>query len=313
MAKTPKSEPTGKSAAADAKPNEHAGLKVQDDRIADLERRIADLIEHRAAVSAVAADPAPLDEQLLEQQNERLVELQRVVESLGERLAAAQQVNARDEQFNAALRRVEAAAAAVQHGVAPAVAVTSVAVPPKENCDCGGCECVDCATCCVFEIWISHIRVDQMQNPLIDLIPPSADSNVLPTGIMEIRGFASIDSVNKIGVCIPSTDPTSYVPLHKQITDPTGPWVSVSHCVGSVMVKKGVPMIVTIDAIFAEIEDATERMQPMNRDEWGSNTGTVTLDCCYSNYSPIDIPVSLTNWGQAGGAVTGRFIVVKRC
>jgi hypothetical protein len=271
------------------------------------------------AVSAVPlADPQQIEAQLIARQNEQIAELKALIGSLGGQLTVVQAVNARDAEFKAAVRSVEAAAAAVQSSLMPASASPNgacgtLAGPASERkCECEPCECVSCA-CCTFEIWMSHVRVDQMQNPLIDVFPPSADSNVLPTGMMEVWMFASIDSVNNIGVCIPDPSPTSYIPLHKQITDPTGPWVQVNRCVGTALVKKGVPLNVTVSLTGVEREDAAERVQPMNRDEWGSNTGSVTLDCCYSNYSPFDIPVALTSWGQAGGAITGRFIVVKRC
>jgi hypothetical protein len=268
-------------------------------------------VEPVPALSSV--NPAPVDAQVISQQNEQIAELKVLIGNLGERLTAVQAVNARDAEFKAAVRSVETAAAAVQQGfTSSGIESTLPRTEPGYGCGCEPCECVSSA-CCTFEIWMSHVRVDQMQNPLIDLIPPSTDSNVLPTGMMEVWMFASIDRVNNIGVCIPDPSPTSYLPLHKQITDPTGPWVQVNRCVGTVTVKKGVPLPVTVELTAVEREDAGERAQPINRDEWGREIGIVTLDCCYSNYSPFDIPVSLTSWGQAGGAITARFIVVKRC
>ena len=160
---------------------------------------------------------------------------------------------------------------------------------------------------------MSHVRVDQMQNPLIDIIPPSADSNLLPTGLMEIWMFASLDPIHNIGVCIPDPSPLSFLPLHKQMTDPYGPWVAVNRCVGTVAVKKGQPLTVPLSLTAVERETAEERVQPINRDEWGSASENVTFDCCYSNYSPIQVSVALSNWGQGGGAITGKFIVVRRC
>ena len=314
MAKTSKSQPLNR-AADSALSVEQEHLDSNENRIAELEQRIAEMSEHLASSSVAKSTSSPVDEQLIEQQNERILELQRLISDLSDRLTAVQAVNARDEQFKAAVRSVETAAAAVQRGLAPSSFAAESTLPgtePGRDCGCEPCECVSCA-CCTFEIWMSHVRVDQMQNPAIDLIPLSADSNVLPTGMMEVWMFASIDAVNNNGVCIPDPSPTSYVPLHKQITDPTGPWVQVNRCVGTTTVKKGVPLTVTVSLTAVERETAAERVQPINRDEWGSNTGIVTLDCCYSNYSPFDIPVSLTNWGQAGGAITARFIVVKRC
>lgn len=155
---------------------------------------------------------------------------------------------------------------------------------------------------------MSHVRADQMQLP----IEPT-DSNILPTSVMEIWMFASIDPVHNVGVCIPDPSPLSYLPLHKQLTDPFGPWVQVNRYVGTAMVKKGIPQQCVISATGVEREDALERLIPGNRDEWGSGTAEVTLDCCYANYSPIDVSIPLTSWGQGGGQITARFIVIKRC
>jgi len=279
--------------------------------MADLDRRIADLSERLDVVSiAPGVSVAPVDVQLVEQQNARIAELQRLVSNLGERLTAVQAVSARDEQFKAAVRSVESAAAAVQRSFEPAAALPGT-VPGRE-CDCGPCECINCA-CCTFEVWMSHVRVDQMQNPVIDVLPTPSDSNVVPWGVMEVWMFATIDPLHAIGVCIPAADPLSNLQLHKQLTDPYGPWVSVNRCVGTVMVKKGVPLTVPLELTVVERENASERLQPGNRDEWGSATAYLTLDCCYSNYSPIQISVGLTSWGQAGGAVSGLFVVKRSC
>ncbi len=250
------------------------------------------------------ANPPPVDTQLIRQQNEQIAELKALIGNLGERLTAVQAVNARDAEFKSAVRSVETAAAAVSAASRPQAAAIDSPLP-GHDCGCEPCKCLS-LSCCTFEIWMSHVRADQMQTE-------PGDTNLVPTAVLEVWMFASIDPVNNIGVCIPDPSPLSYLPLHKQITDPTGPWVQVNRCVGTATVKKGVPLTVTVALTGVERETALERVIPANRDEWGSNTGTVTLDCCYSNYSPFDVPVSLTSWGQAGGAITARFIVVKRC
>ncbi len=317
MAKTPKSEPTSKAAdiTTDLSVDE-MHLDPNENRIADLEQRVAEMSERLAFASVAASAPSPVEAQLIEQQNQRILELQRLIGDLGERLTAVQAVNARDEQFKAAVRRVETAATAVQRGlVPPGVATgseyTQLHGPePRRDCGCGPCECVNCE-CCTFEVWMSDVRVDQMQD--IGLPPEPADSNLIPTAVMEVWMFASIDPVHNTGVCIPDPSPLSYLPLHKQITDPFGPWVSVNRLVGTATVKKGVPLTVPLTLVGVERENALERLIPGNRDEWGSAAERVTLDCCFSNYSPILISVPLTSWGQAGGAITGRFIVIRRC
>jgi uncharacterized coiled-coil protein SlyX len=295
-----KLESTGSGAFSEGSP-----AQTLDPRIEELERRIAEL-NGRVAESTAAS----FDGVLLQQQSDQIAQLQRLVANLAERVTAGQAATARDEQFRAAALSVEAAAAAVQQSaVHPAVEVGQV--PREGDCGCGPCQCVSCA-CCSFEVWMTHVRVDQMQN-LLDFIPLSADSNALPYGMMEVWMFASIDPMHNIGRCIPDPSPTSYLPLHKQITDPYGPWVSVNCCVGTVTVRKGVPLTVPLSLTVVEREDAAERAQPMNRDEWGSATQDITLDCCCASYPPIRISVSLTSWGQAGGAVTGQFLIRKTC
>ena len=253
----------------------------------------------------------PVDTQLITRQNEQIAELKALIGSLGDRLTAVQATNTRDLQFKAAVQSVEAAAAAVQRGLSPASSLTdsasNAATGPIHDGSCGPCECVD-RTCCTFEIWMSHVRADQMQTP-IDI----ADSNTIPTSVMEIWMFASIDPIYNIGACIPDPSPLSYLPLHKQITEPFGPWTNVNRLVGIAQVKRGSPKKIELSLTGVERENALERIKPINRDEWGVTTEVLTLDCCYSDYSPILISVPLSSWGQAGGVITGRFIVVKRC
>jgi hypothetical protein len=322
MAKTTKpqsarqSESTSKAAEPLVKPSvEQTNPETLEGRIADLDKRIAEI---NARVPEASATTAPIDSQLVEQQNERISELQRLVADLGQRLAAAQTTTARDEQFNAAVRSVQHAADAVQRGLTPsssAIARDYAPLPPtepKHDCGCEPCACISC-DCCTFEVWMSHVRVDQMQNPLIDILPTPADSNIVPWGALEIWMFATIDPLRAIGACIPAADPLSNLSLHKQITDPYGPWVTVNRCIGSVMVKKNVPLTVPLELTVVERENDSDRIQPGNRDEWGSTTANLTLDCCYSSYSPLQISVGLTSWGQAGGAVSALFIVKRIC
>lgn len=324
MAKTPKPKADTKSESVPqtventADPSaEQTHLDPLETRIAELDQRIAD-IGDRLANASTATPTSPVDAQLIEQQNERILELQRLISDLGERLTAAQAGNARDEQFHAAVRSVQHAATSVQRSLAPSSIApgsdyTPAPVPePKHDCGCEPCACISCE-CCSFEIWMSHVRVDQMQNPLIDILPTPADSNIVPWGALEIWMFATIDPLRAIGACIPAADPLSNLSLHKQITDPYGPWVTVNRCIGTVMVKKGVPLTVPLELTVVERENDSDRLQLGNRDEWGSATTNLTLDCCYSNYSPIQVSVGLTSWGQAGGAVSALFVVKRSC
>jgi hypothetical protein len=252
------------------------------------------------AVAPAAPAPAQNDEQMARE----VSELKDLVRSLAEAVEDARARSSQNAAFQSTVAEIKQIARALPVAAAYGVAVQPA--PAKEGCH-DGCECVECA-CCTFEIWMSHVRADQMQLPIEPL-----DSNIVPTSVMEIWMFASIDPVNNIGACIPDPSPLSYIPLHKQITDPVGPWVQVNRCIGTAMVKKGVPYQCKIAVSGVEREDDLERLIPGNRDEWGSGNAEITLDCCYSSYSPIDIPIPLTSWGQGGGQISARFIVVKRC
>jgi hypothetical protein len=312
MSKTPQSQlPKIDTQLGSNSPIGDAPQHPVDARVTDLDRRVAELSDRLATALGVNISVPSADAQLIEQQNEQIAELQRLVLNLGDRLTSVQAVNARDAEFKAVVKSVESAASALQRGLTPVSPAAdrsdcSGAVP-GHDCECEGCGCVSCA-CCTFEVWMSHVRVDQMQLPI-----DAGDSNALPTSVMEMWMFASIDPIHNLGVCIPDPSPLSYLPLHKQITEPFGPWVQVNRCIGTVAVKKGTPLVVPLSLTAVEREDALERTKPINRDEWGATTENLTLDCCYSNYSPVLISVPLTSWGQAGGAITGKFIVVKRC
>lgn len=273
-------------------------LAEPDARIEDLERRIAE-IGQRLAVSSTTPSAAA-GATTLSEQNEKIGELQRLVGTLGEQVMAAQAIREREERFNAAVRSVEVAAAAVQRGLT----TSPVHEETSDTCQDGPCSCT-ASDCCTFEVWMSHVRVDHMQ------IEP-ADSNVTPTAILEVWMFASIDPIYNIGVCIPDPSPLSGLLLHKQLTDPYGPWVPVNRCIGTATVRKNTPLTVPLAVFAVDRETALERVKPANRDEWGSHTVDVTLDCCFTGYSPIEVHVPLTSWGQGGGAITGKFIVIKR-
>jgi hypothetical protein len=53
----------------------------------------------------------------------------------------------------------------------------------------------------------------------------------------------------------------------------------------------------------------------LNRNEYGSATQTVTLDCCYSSYSPIIITVPLTggDLNFVTAVIEAKFSIVKKC
>ena len=248
-----------------------------------------------------------IDQSFSAPQDQQISELKELTRTLMGAVQAMQSQSVRNTVFQDAIADVKSATRSMLTSpVATAYQSATAATGTKNDCGCESSRCTSCS-CCTFEIWMSHVRADQMQLP-VDI----ADSNILPTSVMEVWMFASIDPIYNLGACIPDPSPLSYLPLHKQITEPFGPWVNVNRLVGSVTVEKGTSKQIELSLTGVEREDALERTKPVNRDEWGSATENLTLDCCYTTYSPILVTVALSSWGEAGGTITGKFIVVKR-
>jgi hypothetical protein len=263
------------------------GATASDARMAELDRRMAELAERLARTSGPSVEAG-----LIAQQNERIVELQRLVGQLGDRVVAMQAPSADRD------------AAGPGKPVGKGDCCGDAAGSAGCECHQGPCGCLSC-DCCAFEVWMTHVRVDHMQP-----IEPD-DTNLAPIDELEIWMFASIDPLHNHGVCIPDPGPSSYLSLHKQLTDPYGPWVSVNRCIGEATVPKGASRVVPLT--LTAVEREPNRLIPGDRDEWGSASETLTLDCCRSTYPPITVPVHLNAWGQGGGAITAKFMVVRKC
>lgn len=165
-----------------------------------------------------------------------------------------------------------------------------------ESCACGPCDCVS-SDCCTFEIEMTHARAIEMQ------IEPF-DSNVNPFAEMEIRIFASIDG---IGAIIPNMFST--INLRKNISKP-GLWVQVKRRVGVVTVCKGKPKHLTIDVDAVEVDDGGVEALGV-RDEHGSGSGTMVLDCCLPVPATTSIEVHLDHNGLGGGAIEVKLVATK--
>ena len=137
------------------------------------------------------------------------------------------------------------------------------------------------------------------------------DTNINPLGKMEVRFFPNI---NGIGPVYPSL--WGHVVLHKTLFNP-GVWERVNVFVGTVEVCKGQPKrfpielnAVEIDSIITGVVEAITGL----RDEYGTNTDYMTLDCCCGTTPTLDIEVQFTGGSEvAHGAVQGRFIAEKKC
>ncbi|MFN7925265.1 MAG: hypothetical protein U0Q16_34525 [Bryobacteraceae bacterium] len=224
-----------------------------------------------------------------------VAELRDLTTSLLLAVQAMQTRQARAASFEEALADVRAATRlmAAETGSKPDRAVESA----KEECNCGGgCQCQSPA-CCSFDIVMTHVRVVQMQ------IEP-ADSNLSPFGEMEVRMFASIDG---IGAVIP--DFFGYLTLHKLINQ-QGVWSQVNRKVSTVQVPKGAPVTFTITVDAVEVE---HQEPAAGRDEYGTASGTITLDCCCRVASSTSFEVDFKGGGQGGGTIEVKFSAVRVC
>lgn len=264
-----------------------------------------------SATSAETVSEAPAAA-LADQELAELEELRTRVLRLGEEVQSMKVETARNAAFQKAIAGVkeEVTATRALLAVPGATGVEYAANPHLSPCEqesgCKPCECVN-SKCCTFDVIMTHFRVVHMQSPL-----EITDTNLVPTNELELRFFGSIDPINNIGAIIP--DPTGWVTGRKGLLEPIGMWVPVYRKIGTKCVVRGSSEPITIELIVIEVETPIESVV-FNRDEYGSASETVTLDCCYSNYPPVIITVALTGGGLniAPGVIDAKFSIVKSC
>jgi hypothetical protein len=227
--------------------------------------------------------------------DQQIAELRELTRSLMVSVQAMQVQNSRNLELQDAIGDVKAATRAML--VAPAASPPYGGEHPVEQgCGCSPCECVS-ERCCTFDILMTHVRVVDMQiEPL--------DSNAFD---MEVRMFASVDG---IGAVIP--DHFGHLTLHKLINKP-GVWSQVNRPISTVYVCKGTPRTFTITLDVLEIEEGVAEQVSALRDEYGTASQTMTLDCCCSSAPVLSFEVHLTGGGQGGGTIEGKFTAVKKC
>jgi hypothetical protein len=230
-----------------------------------------------------------------EAHEQQIAELRELTRSLMVSVQAMQGQNARNLELQDAIGDVKAATRAML--VAPAISSGYAGGHPAEqDCGCSECDCIS-ERCCAFDIVMTHVRVVDMQiEPL--------DSNAFD---MEVRMFASI---NGIGTEIP--DHFGHLTLHKLINKP-GVWSQVNRTINTVYVCKGEPKTFTITLDVLEIEEGIAEQVSALRDEYGTASQTMTLDCCCSTAPILSFEVHLTGGGQGGGTIEGKFTAVKKC
>lgn len=225
-------------------------------------------------------------------------ELRELTNSLLQAVATLQTQDGRTREFQGLIDDVRAATRTIALAPAGTAAVVRPHDTGSEECGCGPCSCVS-ANCCLFEITMTHARVTEMQ------LEP-VDSNALPGPKMELKFFASIDGV---GGVYPSL--WGETPFRKNLGQP-GLWQSTRLKVGTVMVCKGQPKTFAIDLDVVEVDDGGLEATAA-RDEHGSNSASMTLDCCLAVPLICTIDVELNHGGLGRGAIEAKFEARKIC
>jgi hypothetical protein len=237
-----------------------------------------------------------------------MADLEELRSSLLAAASALQAQSARNAEIQRLIRDVRTVTQGAFTAPAPAAPTaryeaSGYTTTPERDCGCS-CGCLS-DQCCRFEIRFDSVRVLAMQPLELD------DSNANPWGELEVKMFAWVDSgLGPLGAIVPSM--FSDLSLRKLLQHPAVP-VHVNRTIGTVEVPKGKPktIIVGVDAVESDaglIERATG-----GRDEEGSASATMTLDCCCSAPSTCSFDVSFTSGGQGGGAIEVTFSANKRC
>ena len=238
-------------------------------------------------------------------QSQQIAELRQLGDSLVAAVVAIQAQSARDAEFREAIDDVkrttrEMLSAAMVSGISPISRTDPAPIPAADDCGEGPCDCVS-AQCCCFDIIMSSVRVLAMQ------LEPG-DSTLIPMDNLEIKMFAYLDG--GIGAVIPSMFSTLSLP-HK-LAQHAGLKVRLDRPIGTVCLRKGKTKTVTIGVDVIEEDSGLER--PVGgRDEEGSNSGTMILECCCSVPPSTVFDISFTGGGQGGGAIECAFTAVRKC
>ena len=82
-----------------------------------------------------------------------------------------------------------------------------------------------------------------------------------------------------------------------------GLWMPIGAVINRVFVKKGTTRTFTVEFQASEIDEGIER--PVGwKDEHGMASGSITLDCCTSEFPPMPTDLSF-DFGGTGGGIPG--------
>lgn len=237
----------------------------------------------------------------LDGSEQQLAELRATLGTLADAVARIQAQYNRDAAIRGVTDEVRTTLASLRAPAAVQAPVVA-AEPVRGESDCGErpCGCVK-ESCCCFDIVASYVRVLAMQPLELE------DSNANPWGEMEVKLFAHI---NGVGAVIPSMFST--LSLRKLISDP-GLKVTLGRPIGNVCVRKGSSKNVTITVDAIEEDSGLLERATGGRDEEGSSSATMTLDCCCSTPPTLAFDIPFTSGGQGRGAIEVGFTAVRTC
>jgi hypothetical protein len=194
-------------------------------------------------------------------------------------------------------------AAAAPYRVEPAYRTD---VGQRDDCGCGPRDPCCGPNCCCWEVRLIAARM-QSGTPIPKPEEPvDGETGILPIGGFEIVFYISAD---KVGIVHPSlTYPMS---LGKPAGG-VGAWVSCgSRLVNRMCFCKGTPKQVEIEVeAWESDEGVTERILG-GKDEFGTASATMVLDCCGTQVGPLDIDLYFTLGGTGGGAIQVRVMAYK--
>lgn len=248
---------------------------------------------------ALATTEVEVNQLVIESQEKQLTELKELTASLVQSVHAMQAQTTRNAKFDDTLADLKATARAM---LVPSIAPIANTQHASEKGCCGDqpCGCVS-NDCCSFDIVMSYVRVLGMQTEL-------DDSNLNPWGELEVRLFAYLDG--GIGAVIPSMFST--LTLRKLLQHP-GVKVSINRTIGTVYVSKGQTKLITIGVDAIEEDAGLIERVTGGRDEEGSNSSTMNLDCCCGSSITTSFDISFTSGGLGGGAIEVGFTAIKKC
>lgn len=240
-------------------------------------------------------------EQISDPRDQQIANIKEEMSFLTNLIQTKQAQSTRNVIYENAMDEIRELKSLVKNYMLTSMNITKPAQENQSCCNDQPCNCIS-EKCCCFEIIMDYVRVLAMQPLELD------DSNANPWGELEVRLFAYIDGGT--GAVIPSMFST--LTLTKLIQHP-GLKVSINRTIGTVCFPKGKTKLINIGCDAVEIDAGLIERATGGRDEEGSNSTTMNLDCCCNTPIKAAFDINFTSGGQGGGAIEVGFSAIKKC